>query len=95
MGLISLRPVFSSDFGINGAPAKQMRHLPSAQEDWDEEGGWREREGGVGGVLTSPGKQMFLYITQRPPHDYPVSLKTRREIDDFPFGVLAFIGEMC
>ena len=43
MGLISLRPVFSSDFGINGAPAKQMRHLPSAQEDWDEGGG-----GGVG-----------------------------------------------
>lgn len=70
MGLISLRPVFSSDFGINGAPAKQMRHLPSAQEDWDEGVGGR-----VGELLTSPGKQMFLYITQRPPHRCPVSLK--------------------
>lgn len=56
MGLISLRPVFSSDFGINGAPAKQMRHLPSAQEDWDEEGGWREREGGVGGGVDVTGQ---------------------------------------
>lgn len=36
-GLICLRPLFSSDFRINGVPAKQMRHLPSAQEDRDEE----------------------------------------------------------
>lgn len=88
MGLICLRPVFSSDFGINGAPAKQMRHLPTAQKDWDE-GGLKEE-----GVLTSPGKQMFLYITQRPPHDYPVSLKVGGKIDDFPFGLLTFKAEM-
>ena len=50
---------------------------------------------GGGGGWGAPGKKMFLYITQGPPPDYPVSLKTRREIDDFPFGVLAFIGEMC
>lgn len=46
MGLICLCPVFSSDFGINGAPAKQMRHLPTAQKDWDE-GGLKEEEGCV------------------------------------------------
>lgn len=74
MGLISLRPVFSSDFGINGAPAKQMRHLPSAQEDWDEGGLARGGEGEEG-VLTSPGKQMFLYITQRPPGSLPCVLE--------------------
>lgn len=35
----------------------------------------RRGGGKKGGVLTSPGKQMFLYITERPPHDCPVSLK--------------------
>ena len=50
-----------ADFGINGALAKQIRHLPSAQED-------------CMGVVTSLGKQMFSVYTQRP-DCRPVSLK--------------------
>lgn len=57
MGPIRLRRVFSSDFGINGAPAKQMGELVEEE-----------------GVLTSPGKQMFFYVTQRPSHDGAASL---------------------
>lgn len=58
MGPIRLRRVFSSDFGINGAPAKQMGELEEEE----------------GGAVTSPGKQMFFYITRRPSHDDAVSL---------------------
>lgn len=89
MGLISLRPVFSSDFGINGAPAKQMRHLPSAQEDWDEEGGLEE-----GGVDVTGQTDVPLYYPASSSW-LPCVLETRREIDDFPFGVFTFIAEMC
>lgn len=44
-----------SDFGINGAPAKQMRHLPSAQEDWGEGGlgGWRHPANRCSSILPS------------------------------------------
>lgn len=76
MGLISLCPVFSSDFGINGAPAKQMRHLPSAQEDWDE-------GGGGGGVDVTGQTDVPLYYPASS-SSLPCVLETRREIDDFP-----------
>lgn len=92
MGLICLRPVFSSDFRINGAPAKQMRHLPSAQEDWDEGGvggGW-----GGGGVDVTGQTDVPLYYPASSSW-LPCVLETRREIDDFPFGLLTFMAEMC
>lgn len=85
MGLISLRPVFSSDFGINGAPAKQMRHLPSAQEDWDERGGGADVTRQTDVPLYYPASSSSL----------PRVLETRREIDDFPIRELTFIADMC
>lgn len=81
MGLISLRPVFFSDFGINGARAKQMRHLPSAQEDWDERGG------GLGGVDVTRLTDVPLYYPASS-SSLPCVLETMRKIDVFSFGVL-------
>lgn len=78
MGLIWLRPRFFSDFGINGAPAKQMRHLPSAQEDWDE--------GGLGGVDVTRQTDVPLYYPASS-SSLPCVLETKRKIHDFRVGV--------
>lgn len=97
MGLIRLRPLFSSDFRINGVPAKQMRHLPSAQEDRDE-----EKEGGVGGaadVTHQTDVPLYYPASPSPPsapllHDYPVSLKLEGGHDDGPIRIINVYGQI-